>query len=302
MPTANDTNCSRKDGSWEVIQQTQSGNKTRVSAIVTVCQLSQYSLELHVTYCYSCFLNSHFPHKKMAAPEGTPLPGGWTASGGAVRRGAGDNNNTKDVDILAGLSCDGKFNGKPVPRRTLALAADDWQEVREACDGSFLRLRCTFQTKSEGYHYVVSCGEWCESFSLGVMASYDGLPLQLRAWVANAREPRLVSKTKIVPNRQYTVELVYQTAQGDDEGLYEIRIDGETDATGKAGDTPFPTPSSLFVGFEGLGLGSSYLDHSPRHVLDGIMTDFSLNVRPEGEFRADRTALMFVLFVLAFIC
>jgi hypothetical protein len=133
----------------------------------------------------------------------------------------------------------------------------------------------------DGYHYLVSRGEWTEGFSLGILAKHDkggALRGALGGFSASTWQ-NFVSKTKIEPKKLYHVGMTFdgQFARLFVNGVCETSAD-----LGKYSRVKYER-TGLWLGGEALGLGEKYSNLAPRHFLDGQIAGLEMLRRTKNE-------------------
>eukprot|EP00927_Polykrikos_kofoidii_P067041 TRINITY_DN6257_c0_g1_i5.p1 TRINITY_DN6257_c0_g1~~TRINITY_DN6257_c0_g1_i5.p1 ORF type:complete len:315 (+),score=22.11 TRINITY_DN6257_c0_g1_i5:48-947(+) len=145
----------------------------------------------------------------------------------------------------------------------------EWNSDFDPADA--FSILCWVRTNNNGYHYLVSRGEWTEGYSLGVLAHNDRRDT-LRGCLGTTAPEHIswddfVSQTSITPHTWHHCALVF-----DGENVH-IYVNGHLTRSGCCGSQSRiqfeKTP--LWIGGEALGLGNCYKGASPRHFLDGEM-------------------------------
>jgi len=140
-------------------------------------------------------------------------------------------------------------------------------------------VTCWVKTKTNGYHYLVSRGEWMEGYSLGILAKGDRRGT-VRGCLGGIRAKwqNFVGTTTIKPGKLYHVGMTYSSSFGEGRiyvnGVCEQRMDlGRGNIIGYSGKT------GLYIGGEALGLGNAYKGAKPRHFLNGEIKGLEITGR-----------------------
>lgn len=145
-----------------------------------------------------------------------------------------------------------------------SMSKYDWRGDYDPADG--LTIMCWVKTKSGGYHYLVSRGEWTEGYSLGVLAESDRRGT-LRGWLGKP----LFSRTTIAKDRWYHIAFTF------DGTASHVYVNGELEGSSSCRMHPGHfTQTDLFIGGEALGLGKTYKSLAPRHFLNGDLRDLGV--------------------------
>jgi len=108
-----------------------------------------------------------------------------------------------------------------------------------------------------GYHYLVSRGEWTETYSIGILKTSDKRGVA-RAWLGKI----LHTKDPVPRGKVVYLALTY------DGNTVKFFMNGKLHAKAKV-SAYRPYKTSLWLGGEALGLGSKYKYLRERHFIDG---------------------------------
>lgn len=145
-----------------------------------------------------------------------------------------------------------------------SMSRYEWTADYDPLDA--LTIMCWVKTRSAGHHCLVSRGEWCEGYSLAVLARTHRHET-VQGWCGE----ELSGRKPFDPDTWYHVALVF------DGTALQVYHDGELARTRacQLSDNQY-TKNDLWIGGEALGLGMTHEELSPRNFLDGELRHFGI--------------------------